>query len=97
MKIVVLAVALFTAACATSPAPADPVGSNLPTAIPALGGDLGGLLTDAQVAPLHPLTMTNQTLTLTAPGAGDAGAVPATPAGYVTVILNGVSRQIPYF
>ena len=26
-----------------------------------------------------------------------AAALPATPAGYVTVEINGAARQIPYF
>ena len=33
----------------------------------------------------------------TAPAAGGAGALPATPAGYVTVSINGTNRQIPYY
>lgn len=37
------------------------------------------------------------TATTTAPSAGGAAALPATPAGYVMVNVNGVSRQIPYY
>lgn len=33
----------------------------------------------------------------TAPAAGGAAALPATPTGYVTVQINGVSRKIPYY
>jgi hypothetical protein len=37
------------------------------------------------------------TTTTTAPGAGGAGALPATPAGYMTVTVNGTARKIPYY
>ena len=37
------------------------------------------------------------TATTTAPSAGGAGALPATPAGYLTVLVNGVARQIAYY
>jgi hypothetical protein len=33
----------------------------------------------------------------TAPGAGGAGALPATPKGYAAVTINGASQQIPYY
>jgi hypothetical protein len=35
--------------------------------------------------------------TTSAPAAGGAGALPATPAGYMTITVNGVARQIPYY
>jgi hypothetical protein len=35
--------------------------------------------------------------TTTAPSAGGGGALPATPAGYMTVKLNGTDRKIPYY
>lgn len=35
--------------------------------------------------------------TTTAPAAGGAGALPATPAGYMTINVNGTNRQIPYY
>lgn len=35
--------------------------------------------------------------TTTAPGAGGAGALPATPLGYLTMQVNGTNRQIPYY
>lgn len=35
--------------------------------------------------------------TTTAPGAGGAGALPATPAGYVTFSINGTLRKVPYY
>lgn len=33
----------------------------------------------------------------TAPSAGGAGALPATPAGYMTAVINGTTRQIAYY
>jgi hypothetical protein len=44
-----------------------------------------------------PLTLTGQTTGTTAPAAGGAGALPATPAGYLTVTVNGVARKVPYY
>lgn len=32
-----------------------------------------------------------------APAAGGAGALPATPRGYITVLVNGTARQVPYY
>lgn len=37
------------------------------------------------------------TTATTAPSAGGAGALPATPAGYVTVNINGTDRKLPYY
>lgn len=37
------------------------------------------------------------TTSTTAPSAGGAGALPATPAGYLRVYVNGTLRQIPYY
>lgn len=37
------------------------------------------------------------TTTTTAPAAGGAGALPATPAGYVNVVINGVTRKLAYY
>lgn len=37
------------------------------------------------------------TTTTTAPSAGAGGALPATPAGYVTRTINGTARQVPYY
>lgn len=36
-------------------------------------------------------------VTMTAPAAGGAAALPATPAGYVTVTLGGAERKLPYY
>ncbi len=35
--------------------------------------------------------------TTTAPSAGTAGALPATPAGYLTVYIDGVERKLAYY
>ncbi|SDJ08199.1 hypothetical protein SAMN05444157_1640 [Frankineae bacterium MT45] len=43
-----------------------------------------------------PLSFAPTTVT-TAPGAGGAAALPATPAGYMTVTVNGTARQIAYY
>lgn len=43
------------------------------------------------------LSIAEVTTTTTAPSAGGAGALPAAPAGYVTVIINGTTRQLPYY
>lgn len=37
------------------------------------------------------------TTTTTAPSAGAGSALPATPAGYMTVSINGSSHEIPYY
>lgn len=39
----------------------------------------------------------NVPTTTTAPAAGGAGALPATPTGYETVIINGVARKRAYY
>lgn len=39
----------------------------------------------------------NQNYTTIAPSAGGAGVLPATPAGYWAVKINGTDRQIPYY
>lgn len=35
--------------------------------------------------------------TTTAPAAGSAGALPATPAGYSTITINGTARKVAYY
>jgi hypothetical protein len=47
--------------------------------------------TKTDVIAVDPVTGT------TAPGAGGAGALPATPAGYMTVTIGGTVRQVPYY
>lgn len=39
----------------------------------------------------------NPATTTTAPSAGGAGALPATPTGYATVYIGGVARKIAYY
>lgn len=39
----------------------------------------------------------NTTAGTTAPGAGGAGALPATPAGYAVININGTDRKVPYY
>jgi hypothetical protein len=39
----------------------------------------------------------NHTTGTTAPSAGGAGALPATPLGYLTININGTNRQMPYY
>jgi hypothetical protein len=43
------------------------------------------------------LALEEVTTTTSAPAAGGAGALPATPAGYMTVVIAGVTRQMPYY
>ncbi|MSM40058.1 MAG: hypothetical protein GJT30_10605 [Geobacter sp.] len=54
-------------------------------------------------SPTHKLEVASGTIaispatTTTAPTAGAADALPATPAGYMTITVNGVDRKIPYY
>ena len=43
------------------------------------------------------IQLVNPGTTTVAPGAGGAGALPATPAGYVTITIAGVARKLPYY
>ena len=43
------------------------------------------------------IPLASATTTTSAPSAGGAGALPATPAGYLTVPINGVNHEIPYY
>lgn len=49
------------------------------------------------IATVDKLRITEAPTTTTAPGAGGAGALPATPAGYMTINVNGTDRKIPYY
>ncbi len=46
---------------------------------------------------LRNLNVTNATVTTSAPSAGGAGALPATPLGYFTMTINGTARQVPCY
>lgn len=48
-------------------------------------------------APLGKLKIANATTHTSSPSAGGAGTLPATPAGYISVYINGVARQIAYY
>lgn len=37
------------------------------------------------------------TTSTSSPPAGGAGALPATPKGYITVVINGSPQQIAYY
>lgn len=41
--------------------------------------------------------LSSAAVTTTAPGAGAGGALPATPAGYLTTTINGAPHKIPYY
>jgi len=43
------------------------------------------------------LDLSNQTVTTASPAAGGAGALPATPAGYLGVTINGTARKVPFY
>lgn len=43
------------------------------------------------------MTTTAANLTTTSPAAGGAGALPATPAGYLAVVINGTARKLVYY
>jgi hypothetical protein len=45
----------------------------------------------------HDLVLPTVLTATTAPAAGAAAALPATPAGYMTVFINGIARQLPYY
>ena len=51
----------------------------------------------AQEPVLTDLELRNIVTTTSAPSAGGAGALPATPAGYAQAFINGTLRQIPYY
>lgn len=44
-----------------------------------------------------PAELNGVAITTTAPSAGGGSALPATPTGYATIIINGVARQIAYY
>jgi hypothetical protein len=67
------------------------------TAAVAASTNLAVIGTDNHTVQVGKFAINSAATTTTAPGAGGAGALPATPAGYVTVIIAGTSRKIPYY
>lgn len=55
----------------------------------------GGFTVDAGSAAW--VNITNASTTTTAPGAGGAGALPATPLGYLKFAIGGTDIKIPYY
>jgi hypothetical protein len=49
------------------------------------------------MATVETLQMSSAATTTVAPGAGGAGALPATPLGYVTIKINGTDRKVAYY
>lgn len=48
-------------------------------------------------SPYATISFNPATTTTTAPAAGGAGALPATPAGYVTILVAGVPHKVAYY
>lgn len=62
------------------------------------GITISGNLTGPATIGIGPtLLLTGQTVTTTSPAAGGAGALPATPAGYLKVFINGVNRVVAFY
>jgi hypothetical protein len=58
----------------------------------------GGITITGNIASPYATISFNPTQTTTvAPAAGGAGALPATPAGYVTITVAGVARKVAYY
>lgn len=79
----------------------SPIGAIQPstgtfTTVSAGGNVSGGSVSTAGTLSGADLSIAPATST-TAPAAGGAGALPATPAGYATVTINGTARKIPYY
>jgi hypothetical protein len=68
-------------------------GADVRNAIGANGITVSGNIS----SPYATIGFNPSTTTITAPAAGGAGALPATPAGYVTIQVNGVNRQVAYY
>lgn len=61
-----------------------------------VGGDSGVGVQSFQIKS-GVVNLVGHTTTVTAPAAGGAGALPATPKGYVTIQINGTAQQIAYY
>jgi len=60
-------------------------------------GDSGVGANALIITPAGNLNLANATVTATAPATGGAGALPATPKGYLTVLINSVTQKIAYY
>lgn len=61
------------------------------------GGTTSSALTIASLTVTGATFAINPATTTTAPAAGGAGALPATPTGYATITIDGTPRQIAYY
>jgi hypothetical protein len=61
-----------------------------------VGGD-SGVGVDSFDVKSGKINLANHTTTTTAPAAGGAGALPATPKGYVTIQVKGTDQQMAYY
>jgi hypothetical protein len=66
-------------------------GNSVPVQIPLSSGSAANLFTLPTGMSFRPNAST------TAPAAGGAGALPATPAGYMEMTVNGTVRKVPYY
>jgi hypothetical protein len=58
----------------------------------------GGITISGNISsPYATIGFNPTTTTTTAPAAGGAGALPATPAGYVTITIGGVAHKVAYY
>jgi hypothetical protein len=60
-------------------------------------GANGIVITGTIASPYATISLNLTTTTLTAPPAGGAAALPATPAGYVTIVIGGVARKVAFY
>lgn len=59
---------------------------------------LNGITVTGNIAsPYATISLNLATTTLIAPAAGGAAALPATPAGYVTIVIAGVARKVAFY
>jgi hypothetical protein len=68
-------------------------GADVRNAIGANGVTISGNIS----SPYATISLNLTTTTLTAPPAGGAAALPATPAGYVTIVIGGVARKVAFY
>ena len=73
------------------------VGLYVVTVANGAGSITSGNIVTVATAPFLALTLAGGATTTTAPGAGGAGVLPATPKGYAPVMINGALQKIPYY